>query len=171
MDEIRALLGRAEPVRWVFTGDSITHGAAHTIGWRDYTELFDERARKLPLPEDLTGTLRRYICCHEVGHTLGLDHQDVNFNNANLGTCMDYTNDPSTNQHPNQHDYDELVTIYSHLDSTTTVGAATTAGAPSVGNDAGTWGRRVEGSRSSGHSTYVRDFGGGNLVITFVSWA
>ena len=45
MDEIRALLGRDEPVRWVFTGDSITHGAAHTIGWRDYTELFDERAR------------------------------------------------------------------------------------------------------------------------------
>jgi acyl-CoA thioesterase-1 len=45
VDEIRALLGRAEPVRWVFTGDSITHGAAHTIGWRDYTELFDERVR------------------------------------------------------------------------------------------------------------------------------
>jgi hypothetical protein len=114
---------------------------------------------------------RNLVSCQEVGHTLGLDHQDVNFNNANLGTCMDYTNDPSTNQHPNQHDYDELVTIYSHLDSTTTVGAATTARAPAVGNDAGTWGRRVEGSRSSGHSTYVRDFGGGNLVITFVSWA
>jgi hypothetical protein len=37
---------------------------------------------------------------------------------------MDYTNDPTTNQHPNQHDYDELVTIYSHLDSFTTIGAA-----------------------------------------------
>ena len=61
--------------------------------------------------------------CQEVGHTFGLDHQDENFNNANLGTCMDYTNDPSTNQHPNKHDYDELITIYSHLDSTTTVGA------------------------------------------------
>lgn len=45
MEKIRALLGRAAPVRWVFTGDSITHGAAHTIGWRDYTELFDERVR------------------------------------------------------------------------------------------------------------------------------
>jgi hypothetical protein len=39
--------------------------------------------------------------CQEVGHTFGLDHQDENFNNTNLGTCMDYTNDPSTNQHPN----------------------------------------------------------------------
>ncbi len=32
-------------MRWVFTGDSITHGAAHTLGWRDYTELFSERVR------------------------------------------------------------------------------------------------------------------------------
>jgi lysophospholipase L1-like esterase len=32
-------------VRWVFAGDSITHGAAHTVGWRDYTELFSERVR------------------------------------------------------------------------------------------------------------------------------
>src|SRR5215213_8565011 len=45
MERVRALLGRTTPVRWVFTGDSITHGAAHTIGWRDYTELFDERVR------------------------------------------------------------------------------------------------------------------------------
>jgi hypothetical protein len=66
---------------------------------------------------------RNLVSCQEVGHTLGLDHQDENFNNANLGTCMDYTNDPSTNQHPNQHDYDQLVTIYSHFDSTTTVSA------------------------------------------------
>ena len=45
MNEIKALLNREEPVRWVFAGDSITHGAAHTIGWRDYTELFSERVR------------------------------------------------------------------------------------------------------------------------------
>ena len=71
-----------------------------------------------------TTAWRNLVSCQEVGHTLGLDHQDENFNNANLGTCMDYTNNPGTNQHPNQHDYDQLVTIYSHLDSTTTVGAA-----------------------------------------------
>jgi lysophospholipase L1-like esterase len=45
MDEIRALLKRSPPVKWVFTGDSITHGAKHTLGWRDYTELFCERIR------------------------------------------------------------------------------------------------------------------------------
>ena len=101
-----------------------------------------------------TPAWRNLVMCQEVGHTFGLDHQDENFNNANLGTCMDYTNDPSTNQHPNQHDYDMLVSIYSHLDSTTTVGAALPgSSAVSVGNDASSWGRLVEGSRAEGHST------------------
>ncbi len=119
-----------------------------------------------------TTAWRNLVMCQEVGHTLGLDHQDENFTTPNLDTCMDYTNDPTSNQHPNTHDYAELVTIYTHLDSTTTVGAAlAAAGRPQVGNDASTWGTRVEGSQSAGHSTYVRDFGGGNKVITFVTWA
>jgi lysophospholipase L1-like esterase len=43
MHRLHALLGQEAPVTWVFTGDSITHGALHTLGWRDYTELFRER--------------------------------------------------------------------------------------------------------------------------------
>ena len=119
-----------------------------------------------------TSAWRNLVMCQEVGHTLGLDHQDTNFTNPNLGTCMDYTNDPSTNQHPNQHDYDELVTIYSHLDSFTTVGTST---APvqghAVGNAPRSWGKRVSGSARHGVATYVRDFGGGSKVITQVIWA
>jgi hypothetical protein len=84
---------------------------------------------------------------------------------------MDYTNDPSTNQHPNSHDYDELVTIYSHLDDSTTVGITSSRQQPQVGSDPSTWGKRVEGSRATGHSTFVRDFGHGNYVVTFVTWA
>lgn len=57
------------------------------------------------------------VMCQEVGHDFGLDHQDEDFTNPNLGTCMDYTNDWSTNQHPNQHDYDQLATIYGHSDA------------------------------------------------------
>ena len=54
MERITALLHRDQPARWVFAGDSITHGAAHTNGWRDYTELFSERLRwELGQPRDI----------------------------------------------------------------------------------------------------------------------
>lgn len=116
---------------------------------------------------------RALVTCQEVGHTFGLGHQDENFNNKNLDTCMDYTNSPTSNQHPNSHDYDQLVTIYSHLDSTTTVGTSTAAPKSrlTVGNSSTAWGRLVEGSRADGHSTYVRQDASGNVVVTHVLWA
>src|SRR5215217_7127104 len=85
-----------------------------------------------------TPAWRQFVMCQEVGHTFGLDHQDENHTNTNLGTCMDYTNDPSgtlgtngtlSNEHPNQHDYDQLAKIYSHLDSTPTIGSSSAASA------------------------------------------
>jgi len=112
--------------------------------------------------------------CQEVGHTLGLDHQDENFNNANLGTCMDYTNDPDggaggasstdpSNEHPNTHDYDQLKTIYAHLDSTTTVGQVVNSGS------APGWGRMI---RDNGRSAlFVHDLGNGMAIFSFVIWA
>jgi hypothetical protein len=116
-----------------------------------------------------TAAWRQLVTCQEVGHTFGLDHQDTNFNNANLNTCMDYTNSPASNTHPNAHDYDELATIYAHLDSSSTVGV--TAGAvPQVGKSRASWGQRVS-APASGPDTYVRDFGDGSKVITFVTWA
>jgi hypothetical protein len=127
-------------------------------------------------PQYNTSAWRNLVMCQEVGHTLGLDHQDENFNNANLGTCMDYTNNPGTNQHPNQHDYDELVSIYTHLDNTTTVGAPTSLSQPPAMNDIdfsnrATWGKMVWRS-SDGHvGIYVTDFGDGGKVITRVIWA
>lgn len=119
---------------------------------------------------------RQMVVCQEVGHTFGLDHQDENFNNANLGTCMDYTSNPlgpPSNLHPNKHDYDELVTIYTHLDSTTTVGQ--TINHPSAMTDVdyenvNQWGRLVRESRDHGQSVYELDFGAGRKIVSFVTW-
>ncbi len=43
MDRIKAILNSPAPARWLFYGDSITHGALHTYGRRDFTEHFRER--------------------------------------------------------------------------------------------------------------------------------
>lgn len=72
-----------------------------------------------------TQAWRNFVMCQEVGHTFGLAHQDETFDDQNLGSCMDYTDDPDgtiknqlDNQHPNQHDFDELAEIYAHLNGT-----------------------------------------------------
>lgn len=126
-----------------------------------------------------TPAWKNLVMCQEVGHTLGLGHQDEIFNNANLGTCMDYTNDPSTNQHPNQHDYDELELIYAHLDSTNTVFQLTNSGngrLAAVGqdidlNDPSAWGKAVKKDARGKNSLYERNLGNGEKLFTFVIWA
>jgi hypothetical protein len=123
-----------------------------------------------------TTAWRNLVSCQEVGHDIGLDHQDENFSNANLGTCMDYTNDPSTNQHPNNHDYEELETIYAHLDTTTTVGSILPSSTPSGMIDLqvegpGQWGRLVASTRDGRSQTFELDFGHGNKIVTHVLWA
>lgn len=120
-----------------------------------------------------TPAWRQLVVCQEIAHGFGLGHQDEDFDNANLGSCMDYTSDPASNQHPNQHDYAQLESIYSHTDSTTTISQKTNM--PGAMNDIDTgsranWGRLISESANHGHSVYELDFGHGNKVITFVTW-
>ena len=134
-----------------------------------------------------TPAWRLMVMCQEVAHTFGLSHQDETFDNVNLGTCMDYTDDPDgaidgemTNEHPNQHDYDQLVAIYGgtkggkdgkddggcNPKSPKCNSAATSPGNSAHGH--AQWGRLV--SRHGGVETYERDLGNGVKLITHVFW-
>jgi len=55
---------------------------------------------------------KQYTMCHETGHGWGLGHQDEDFNNKDLGSCMDYVLDPENNQNPNDFDYKVLNETY-----------------------------------------------------------
>lgn len=45
LGRISTILNSGTPATWVITGDSITHGALHTNGWRSYPEHWMERVR------------------------------------------------------------------------------------------------------------------------------
>ncbi len=119
---------------------------------------------------------RRYVMCQEVGHTFGLDHQDEAFDNPNLGSCMDYTNNPAgplSNEHPNLHDYEQLDLIYAHLDSSNTLAASTTnngVAGPASGQDGEDWGSAVRTDAKGRPSLFVKHEAGGKK-ITWVYWA
>jgi hypothetical protein len=118
---------------------------------------------------------RNLVMCQEIGHTFGLDHQDENFDNPNLGTCMDYTSNPDPNQFPNAHDYEQLETIYAHLEATTsaTGGAASPSAAAEEALGAGTaqWGRLVRSTNRGRTELFELDLAPGRKVFTFVIWA
>jgi hypothetical protein len=138
---------------------------------------------------------RRLVTCQEIGHDFGLDHQDVTFSNANLGSCMDYTDDPDggaggaspsdpSNEHPNTHDYDEIAIIYAHLDASNTYSAinavAEALSRPQTTEeilaDAGQWGTPVRFDKSGRPNMFVMPIGVNHegemeFEITHVLWA
>lgn len=57
---------------------------------------------------------KQSVTCQELGHNLGLGHQDEDFGNESLYSCMDYQDPPF--ELPNAHDYDQLDLIYNHAD-------------------------------------------------------
>lgn len=133
---------------------------------------------------------RSLVACQEIGHDFGLDHQDEAFNNTNLGTCMDYTNDPlgpPSNVGPNTDDYNMLKTIYNHPPDGFTTAKANTAtnfgirevgraapAAPSsadIGDSPAEWGRPIHRDGLGRPDVYVKELGAGRKVLTHVFWA
>ncbi len=119
---------------------------------------------------------KQHVVCQEVAHTFGLDHQSTS--GASLNTCMDYFSNTGANAGstlsttPNYHDFEELATIYSHLDSTSTVSAApvTSRADIDITDDANSWGMLVSQSQNGRSSTYERHNNDGSKTVTHVYW-
>lgn len=146
------------------TGDHITQGSAKMNDTYFSTVKYN------------TPNERQHVMCQEVAHTFGLDHQSTD--GTSLNTCMDYFSNTGANATsiasttPNAHDFDELNTIYKHLDSTTTV-AAHTATNPSqfqVTEDPLSWGYLLRQSGNGRSSTYEQLHGDGTRTLTHVYW-
>jgi hypothetical protein len=164
----------------------IKEGLAGRVGHRSENspqiDLSSESTEHLPemerLDEPVAALMRKaawisqfsrlscqHVICQEIGHTFGLDHQDES--GISLNTCMDYYHNTSASDtkstHPNQHDYDELATIYQHLDSFSTVGAASAGFLPDAVPS-------FAPATRLNDSTYVDDLGGGRKLVTYVIW-
>lgn len=127
-----------------------------------------------------TPAWRKLVICQEVGHTFGLDHQNESFGNPNLGTCMDYTSNPSgppANVKPNTHDFDEIAIVYNHGDtfnSSSGPGPITNPARLPAGldlNEPSHWGALIRQSHGGRTAVYELNLGAGRKIVTHVIWA
>ena len=120
-----------------------------------------------------------HVVCQEVAHTFGLGHTSEDGSSQN--TCMDYFSNTGANAtstkstKPNQHDFDQLKTIYAHLDGFTTVAAMTPLVSAmgkgvDVTDDPRSWGQLMSQSANGRSSTYERDNWDGSRTVTHVYW-
>ncbi|MEO6397893.1 MAG: hypothetical protein ABIP13_05455 [Tepidiformaceae bacterium] len=123
-----------------------------------------------------------HVVCQEVGHTFGLGHTSEDGSSQN--TCMDYFSNTGANAtstlstQPNAHDYEELATIYAHLDATNSSSAAGPGprggfqSFPGKGGPNGVDGNGTPGGASPEHGHwYVENLGNGMQLVTHVFWA
>lgn len=128
---------------------------------------------------------KQSVTCQELGHNVGLGHQDEDFNNGSLFSCMDYQDPPYA--YPNAHDYDQLATIYGHTDeydsySGGETGSGDTGGGCNSPKGKGCnkadlaqdnrnigWGMSL--GRRGQKETFMRIDPDGTRHMTFVTWA
>jgi len=119
---------------------------------------------------------RRLVMCQEIGHGLGLyldignllrgftGHRDIKLDNSNLGTCMDYTDNPVkagiSNISPDQYDFDYLKKIHDHYDDVINIDKAILNILPPI-----SLGSPIRGVDGKAHF-YQLDIGRGYKVVT-----
>lgn len=129
----------AQTCRPVFGGIQICSGNYGANGWLGYTNVwlgggFLVQAtirlndHYFGMAKYNTSAWRQATMCHELGHSIGLAHGDMSRTNANNGSCLDATNDPSglaggangtlANTGPGATDFAALAGIYARLDAT-----------------------------------------------------
>ena len=118
-----------------------------------------------------TPSWRALVTCQEIGHDYGLGHQDEDFSTDLTASCMDYTNQPAGNEHPDEHDYEQLLADYNHTESGMTISGGATAATTEPGDSPRDWGRPVHFDRQGRPDYFVQDFGNGQKKITHVFWA
>ena len=115
-----------------------------------------------------TPAWRAAVTCQEIGHDYGLGHQDENFNDDRTTSCMEYTNIPAGNEHPDAHDYNQLATIYNHLEAASNLPTSTSS--QKIGHSRADFGRAIGSDAQGRENKFIRDLGNGVQVITHVLW-
>lgn len=100
--------GRTDPATCgaVYASVQVCSGNYGFNGWLGYTNVWLSNGYIVQATVRLndsyfasakynTEAWKQMTICQELGHSIGLDHTNTSRTNANTGSCMDYTNDPS----------------------------------------------------------------------------
>ncbi len=155
---------------WLGIASISINGNEITAGYTQLNDYYFNQSRYN------TEDWKQLVTCQEIGHDYGLGHQNENFNTDQTTSCMEYTSWPEGNRHPDQHDYDQLETMYS------TGGGKGGGGGggndkprgkpqtlPNVGKTPATWGKPIDFLPNGKPYIYERNMGS-YRVITHVTW-
>ncbi len=128
----------------VFATIQVCNGSYGSNGWLGYANVWTSGGHIVQATVRLndsyfsqakynTAAWRSSVICQELGHTIGLAHNNTNRSDANTGSCLDYSNVPAgggtygaSNLAPGSVDFAGLNIIYATLDNTQLAGTTLT---------------------------------------------
>jgi hypothetical protein len=167
--ECRPTTGRIEACSW-------RYGTGTQTGWLGLTRLYFARsghvnAASVQMNDSFlnaadsrynSDAARRHTLCHELGHTIGLDHVDTR-------SCLNNSQHAVLNYvTPIRSDVRRLKRIYSHQDGQTTISSASVTG---EGFAAPTSLPAEPRGRDATETVTVQTLDDGGTVVTFFTWA